>query len=212
MLAIAACAVGDDRAPEPAKRVALMDLPAGHVTECRRFARLRPACPENIPVVDDSHGRARSFRSGRDHVLFFSEWGGPYPGLTPKNAPPRFAHLVVHAGDLDGAFPFAWPTRRAAIRDPIPNKRRTAILLGAVTWSGKQGSVVLAPSFPTGGIDGDHLIFRWTEGGKEYAVTIHAWSPLGAGIDALEAGVASTASRWERPATAGTPACGRLRL
>jgi hypothetical protein len=194
MLPIAACGAAEEGARAPRERVALMDLPAAHAAECQRFAPVRPACPKGIPVVDDSEGRARAFRSGPDHFVFFAEWSGPYPGVTPKNAPPRFVHLVVHAGDLDGAFPFQWPTRSADIPNPIPKNRRAALLLDAATWSGKHGTVVLAPSFPAGGIDGDHVVFRWTENDNEYAVSIHAWSPLAASIDALRAVVASTSS------------------
>jgi hypothetical protein len=45
-------------------------------------------------------------------------------------------------------------------------------------WGTRDGTLVLAPSFPVGGIDGDHLIFRWQQDDTEYAVSLHAWKPL----------------------------------
>lgn len=51
--------------------------------------------------------------------------------------------------------------------------------------------MVLAPSFPTGGIDGDHVIFRWSEDDAEYAVSIHAWDPLSDSIEMLRSVIAS---------------------
>jgi hypothetical protein len=38
--------------------------------------------------------------------------------------------------------------------------------------------LVLAPPFPVGGIDGDHLVFRWEDSELQYAISLHAWLPL----------------------------------
>lgn len=144
------------------------------------------------PVVDRSHKRAQAFESGRGDYVFFSEWGAPYPGVTAKNAPPRFVHVVAHAGELGKAFPFEWPTEKTPLSDRIPKNRTKPTLIDNVTWYGKRGTLVLAPSFQAGGIDGDHVVFRWAEGRKEYAISIHAWSPLAESIEALEAVLGST--------------------
>jgi hypothetical protein len=193
LLASAACATNPDGTSAPSgPKVELMPLPTTHIDECRRFPRLQPVCPTSIPVVKASRKRAQAFKSGPNHFVFFSEWSGPYPGVTAKNAPPRFVHVVVHARVFDKAFSLQWPTETTALPDRIP-KRREPILLDNVTWYGKSGWLVLAPSFPTGGIDGDHVVFQWAEGGVQYAISIHGWSPLNASIEALEADLGSTA-------------------
>jgi hypothetical protein len=56
--------------------------------------------------------------------------------------------------------------------------RKRAIFLGAFTWGGKHGTVVLAPDNPRGGEQGGHPIFRWRDAGVDYAVGLHAWDPL----------------------------------
>ena len=38
---------------------------------------------------------------------------------------------------------------------------------------------------------GDHLIFRWRDGGREYAASLHTWKPFQETVDTLEAVVAS---------------------
>jgi hypothetical protein len=193
LLSISSCANPAAEKPvAPRDSVELMTLPEIHRDECRRFPGLAPACPASLPVVEASQKRARAFRPDRDHVVFFSEWSGPYPGVTAKNAPPRFVHIVAHAGDLEQAFPFEWPRKTAAVPDPVPTKRQKAILVGNVTWFGKQGGLALAPSFPDGGIDGDHLVFRWTQVDQEYAISIHAWLPLAENIETLKQVVGST--------------------
>lgn len=185
MVLLAACS-GDPRRPAELEPVPLMRLPESHLQKCRSFPAVAPVCPEEIPVVETDAGRAQAFRSGKGHFVFFSEWGAPYPGLSPKNAPPRFIHLVIHAGDLSSAFPFEWPERTNGLPDPIPKKRRPPLLLENVTWSGIQGQLLLAPPFPMGGLDGDHVIFRWSEDDRDYALSLHAWTPVAETLDALK--------------------------
>jgi hypothetical protein len=47
------------------------------------------------------------------------------------------------------------------------------------------GSLILAPPYLYGGMAGNHLIFRWNEGGRSYAVSIHAWEPFLATVETL---------------------------
>jgi hypothetical protein len=193
LLASASCATTRNEPSSPAgPRVEMMALPPKHIDECRRFPRLDPICPTSIPVVEAVQKRAQAFKSDGRHFVFFSEWSAPYPGVTAKNAPPRFVHVVAQAGELDKAFSFQRPTEKLPLPDPIPKKRTEPILLDNVTWYGVNGDLLLAPSFPWGGIDGDHVVFRWTEHSDEYAISIHGWLPLEDSIEALKAVFAST--------------------
>jgi hypothetical protein len=42
---------------------------------------------------------------------------------------------------------------------------------------------------------GNHLVFRWREGRREYVVSLHAWEPLTEAAATLKAIVASTPAR-----------------
>lgn len=188
---VTACAGGTDERERTSSKVELMALPQKHLAECHRLSALDPACPKSVPSVEATQARSRAFTSGRGHFVYFAEWSAPYPGVSIKNAPPRFAHVVVHAGDLQDAFPFQWPTEEEPVPDPIPKKRRDPALLEKVTWSGKEGELVLAPSFQAGGIDGDHVVFRWRDGDEHYAISLHGWTPLHETIQALRAVVST---------------------
>ena len=77
-------------------------------------------------------------------------------------------------------LPFPWP-RGAGIRPRDGLVRALGnrpVGLGSVTWAGKHGSLALAPPFPTGGSQGNHLIFRWREAGATYFLGLHAWEPF----------------------------------
>jgi hypothetical protein len=191
LLIIGACSEVPPR-PSHNDGIRMMGLPQSHRVACRRFVELRRACPVEIPVVKSNEERAGSFRSGKEHFLFFSEWSGPYPGVTSKNSPPRFVHVNVHAGNLERAFAFEWPLEGGTLPDRIPQRRRESVLLDDAIWFGNEGSLILAPSFPHGGIDGDHVMFRWEEGGRAYAISLHAWLPLPDAVASLKAVFATT--------------------
>jgi hypothetical protein len=190
LLLLGACTGADESKPPISQSVELIPLPQSYLAKCERFPELEPVCPRSIPPIGSDQSRAQSFRSGK-HVVFFAEWSAHYPGITDKNAPPRFLHLNVHGGDLASAFPFEWPSTPSELPNPPPKKRADALLLDDVTWFGKAGSLVLAPRYPSGGIDGDHLIFRWGGTEEAWAISLHAWLPLSETRAALKAVVGS---------------------
>jgi hypothetical protein len=103
----------------------------------------------------------------------------PYPTVGRRNAPPRFAHVVLKGGELTKAFPFEWPSGDVVpVAQALDAERNTPVLLGAFSWGGNEGTLVLAPAFPVGGVDGDHVVYRWQEEDTEYALSLHAWTPL----------------------------------
>jgi hypothetical protein len=108
--------------------------------------------------------------------------------------PPVWSHVTIYAGDLGSAFSFRYPThgRRIGNLDGLFAKtRRRAIFLGSYTWAGRSGTVVLAPSYPGGGEQGDHLIFRWRQSNVGCAVGLHSWEPLSHAFATLRAMVRS---------------------
>jgi hypothetical protein len=150
--------------------------PANVLEACRDTGSIETICPSRLPVATRPF-RVSSFRGGGGQRVFSAESGGPYPGLVRRNAPPGLVHLVLHAGDLAEAFPFPYPTPGSE-PSAVGRHRTEPVPLGTPRWGGRDGSLVLAPSFTVGGIDGDHLIFRWREDDTEYAVSLHAWKPV----------------------------------
>ena len=172
-------------------------IPLPILRKCTDVANLKVACPTQMPKVNDVRSRARAFRTGRSWV-FFAEWSAPYPGPSTRNAPPRFAHLNVIATPVNHPLAFTWPLRATATLEDLenaPKKRGEPLLLGEYTWGGRNGEIALAPSFPAGGIEGAHLVFRWVEDDTAYSVSLHAWKPIDQSFDALKSVVASIIAR-----------------
>lgn len=174
----------DEGAPAPPKLLRV----------CDKSPSLRPACPRLVPRIKASQARTGRFRPAGDYQGVSVEWGvQASEGVTRANAPNRFAHLTLQAGSTGRAFPFPWPAHDG--RPRFDGKlRRAATLLGRPLWAGRRGDLALAPSYPFGGVNGDHLIFRWAKGGRDYAVSLHAWIPLAEARSALRDLVESISS------------------
>lgn len=190
LMAVPACG-SDDPGPSggSAYEPQLTAMPHQMMGRCREEESLKRACPTKVPRTKPGtfqHVTAPR----RNWPVFSAEWNAPYPKLTERNAPPRSAHLVVHA-EHRHMFPFQWPSKTVSPDTGVKDKRKEPLLLDTPAWAGLQGSLVLAPSFPWGGIDGDHLVFRWEEESRSYAVSLHAWKPLGESTATLKAVVES---------------------
>jgi hypothetical protein len=82
--------------------------------------------------------------------------------------------VVAAGGRAGGPAP-----RRVALRDGLLEERRRAYLsLGRATWAGRRGELLLAPPFPRGGIEANHLVFRWRDGDAARRVSLHGWEPF----------------------------------
>jgi hypothetical protein len=196
LLFCVACASGSQQQEMEDAEPETMAIPQSVLIKCTDVTALSSACPTQMPKVIDERRRARVFRTGASSV-FFAEWSGPYPGLTPRNAPSRFVHINVIVSPLGQPLAFRWPTRRTGDLEDlgrVPKKRDEPLLVGAYTWGGRDGEVALAPSFPAGGIEGDHLIFRWIQAETAYSISLHAWEPMGESINGLRAVVESVAA------------------
>lgn len=142
---------------------------------------LRPACPELVPEAPYDPGSpvfvARG-RRGLPHLGlrgFELQWGAEHPGEPELDRPPATVHLVVS----EGWGVLLAPQRRERPRDGLlAERRRAPVFLGRVRWAGKRGELVLAPPFPRGGIEANHLRFTWQEGRTVYGVSLHGWEPF----------------------------------
>jgi hypothetical protein len=160
--------------------IPLMRTPYGPLRKCRSSKLLAPACPREIPRV----GGWRTYPSYGNPVggTFGLERGGEFPGKPELNRPPTMVHFELSAarGPHAQVVPFAWP-HGTAVRSRnglVREKRRAPVLLGDRVWNGRHGTLVLAPAWPSGGSQGNHLIFRWRADGVTYFLGLHAWEPF----------------------------------
>ena len=196
--------------------VDLARIPSGALDLCRSASMVRPACPIVAPAArwpEEPGGRASwslcvaNRPRCESWSIFNLEWGAETVGRPEANRPTGTSgvvHIAIFAGDLGGrrgydagarsAFPFDWPRGAVALEDDLMfSDRTTALSLQTPPkWNFPSGDLVLAPPYGYGGIMGDHLIFRWHDGEKEYALGLHAWEPLTEAADALHAVIEST--------------------
>jgi hypothetical protein len=173
-------------AAAPVPPVRMTSTPAYVLRVCRSSARLRAACPRRLPYVarlrsEHSFDVVSLCRAGVPGCLgvHWDDLEIEASGIGDR--PPRFAHLSIIAGNLAKAFPFAYPVGGKHVRlenGIFARNRSRPVFFGDVVWDGRRGTLVLAPSYPAGGEEGDHLIFRWRRGPTGYAIGLHAWEPL----------------------------------
>lgn len=85
------------------------------------------------------------------------------------------------AGRIGGISPSADPVCRNAVplTDGLMRRaREQPLCFGGARIGGRHGDLFLVPPFPTGGMIGNHLVFRWEQNGERYALSLHAWEPL----------------------------------
>jgi hypothetical protein len=160
--------------PRRYRRIEMMATPPGVLARCRSDHRLRPACPARIPRIRGWETYPRAVNG-----VFGIQLGGEIPGKPELMRPPQILHIEV-AVRPDRWVPFRWPrTGGVKPRDGLVRTERTRpLLFGNVSWGGKRGSVALAPGYPAGGSQGNHVMFRWRQGGETYVVGMHAWEPF----------------------------------
>jgi hypothetical protein len=171
---------GTEEAPEPMdEEVTLVPMRPQTLRRCRRFPEIADICPLLAPEgrFGPGSGAYQAFSidpSPRVYGATFSlQQGGEHPGQPELDRPPATVHLVVAT---EPPFRIALP-RKVKLRDGLMEKRRRqALFLGRAKWGGRGGALLLAPPFPRGGLQANHLIFSWGEGTK--SVSLHGWEPF----------------------------------
>jgi hypothetical protein len=174
-----------------------MEKTAGYILGYCRTSRLLPlACPHRLPFMTQPppHWETAVCLIGAAGCggLTWDELSLVDAGNGVR--PPVWSHVAIYAGDLASAFGFRYPTqgKRVTHLDGLfARTRARAIFLGSYTWGGKRGTVILAPAYPGGGEQGDHLIFRWRRSHVGFAVGLHGWEPLSQAFATLRAMVRS---------------------
>jgi len=193
--AFAALVLGlSSAAAAPVELVALAPKKLAH---CRKAALLRAACPRLVPRVRAeylNHLAVEGEGTRFSLATFNLERGAEYRDAPEHNRPPRMAHLVVVGGHVERSAAGVFDNlRHVALRDGLMRRTRERSLgFGTMQWSGHAGQLFLAPSYPRGGMLGNHLVFRWRTGRREYVLSLHAWEPLTEAAATLRAVVAST--------------------
>ena len=171
-------------ADQSAHATALQLLPISRdlLERCERSGLLRPICPRLVPEVP-GYRINLSVEQARPNVLdvFTLEYGGEYPQNPARNRPPGMAHIVAVVGNLERLAPFREPVGRSrvALRDGLLRQERASpVSFGRAHWAGRLGRFYLMPSWPRGGMLGNHLVFSWREHLRRYALSLHGWEPL----------------------------------
>lgn len=179
-----------------ARPVELVPLASKKLAHCHKTVLLRAACPRLVPRVRAEYLNHLAVEGeGTRHSLatFNLERGAQYPDQPERNRPPRMAHVLVVGGHVERSAASVFDElQRARLRDGLMRRKRPRSLdLGPTRWAGRSGRLLLAPAFPNGGMHGNHLIFRWRDGGRDYALSLHAWEPLTEAAATLRAMVSS---------------------
>jgi hypothetical protein len=177
--------------------VELVPLAPAKLAHCRKSVLLRAACPRLVPRVRAeylNHLAVEGEGTRFSLATFNLERGAQDPDQPERNRPPRMAHVLVVGGHVERSAASVFDDlQRARLRDGLVRRNRPRSLdLGPTRWAGRNGRLLLAPAFPNGGMHGNHLIFRWRDGGRDYALSLHAWEPLTETAAALRALVSST--------------------
>jgi hypothetical protein len=195
LFVVAACGGGETPIGSPsASVVALAPMPPSALRKCRAAEILRLSCPTQVPAAPYEPRSeiydARVFATGAGTPQTFNfQWGGETPGRPERNRPPRMVHIVLVGGDFENEFPLR---QRTTPEDGLVRmKRRVGLDLGPARWGGRDGRLILAPPFPLGGIDGNHLLFRWRVGGTGYQLGLHSWEPFTETVATLRAVIES---------------------
>jgi hypothetical protein len=189
--------------PRTRRPVGLVPTPAVALRECRRPKLMRRACPARVPRVPVGGIDAGLYRDfpNAGAQAFNLQWGGEHPGRPELNRPPGMLHVVILAGPL--ASPPYGLTEEQPVRDGVLREtRKRGLLFGSVRWGSRTGELVLAPPYGLGGIEGNHLVFRWRAGKDEYALSLHGWEPFHETVSALR-GVIESLPEVKRLAEAG---------
>lgn len=168
-----------------ARPVRMIPAPPAVRAACAEF-NLTNSCPVRLPYVSgDRHWLINGCRPGVPGCggVSWLQLDLEHMEREADVPPPRWVHVEIFAGDLDRAFRFRWPAAdrgsRTVLADGVFRRERaSALYFGEVEWGGRRGALVLAPGYPTGGTQGNHLVFRWRDSGGDHAVGLHAWEPL----------------------------------
>jgi hypothetical protein len=166
---------------------------------CARAEVLRTTCPTKLPAVGDGEWTVNLCRpnaTGCAGVYWYDLELDAGLGTQP----PTGSHVAVFVGArLRGthAFPFAWPPPkpRQIGKTLKSTGNQHAAFLGFAWHAGHRGQLILAPSYPAGGEQGDHVVFLWTSGGMERAVGLHSWGDVMPTIATLRRMLGLTATR-----------------
>ena len=132
------------------------------LAECLEAPPIASACPRVVPrTAAPYRGGAIDFGTGRFAAVDLRS-GAPDEDRYERNAPPRFAHVVVEGGDVVVFRRLAAAAESLDVRPPteglledvdsvLQRERRRPVALGDAVWGGRRGSLLLFPGYPVGG-------------------------------------------------------------
>jgi hypothetical protein len=168
---------GPEPPTNPRHELPLRPIPAKASDRCTRLFGSMGLCPTSVPVTAGPYSSQVIRAPGSPFATLDVASGAPYPRFTRRNRPPRFAHLVIeHSNGRPHREYLVRPV--GSLPPELPEHRNKGLVVGRRTWSGRTGTLVLAPGYPLGGIDGDHLLFTWRSHGGSLTISLHVWKPV----------------------------------
>ncbi len=162
---------------------------------CRVSQLIRRSCPERVPAGSYPRNGIVLTPIGAPGERFdlFALTGRGERGPHFELLASRYGLGRARAGRVFADWPRSGP--EVGIFDGLlAVDRKRPLLLGRLRWNGRDGELVLDRPDPSGGRNGNHLVFRWQERGIDYAATLHAREPLRRAAATLRAVVASMPS------------------
>jgi hypothetical protein len=95
-------------------------------------------------------------------------------------------HLELATGRFPIASRYAPRVSISTLKVPKGYTVTQPILLGERAWTTNPGRLVFGDCF------GNHLCYRWRQGGRRYQIDLHAWEPVTQTVQVLRAIVRST--------------------
>ena len=167
--------------------------PTAALSSCLHVQLLAPSCPRLVPNAPyrNTGGSVRRytfFAEGPRHGFptLLNLDGERSPAHNRRNHPPNLVHVLLYAAQTSlmrfpHAFLAPWPKsqRFRAVRDgDLAKAKRSPVSFGSRVWNGRHGDLVLIPPYGLGGMQGNHLVFRWCDDGIDYALGLHSWEPF----------------------------------
>ncbi|MGH3070934.1 MAG: hypothetical protein ACRDNB_01530 [Gaiellaceae bacterium] len=162
---------------------------------CRLSQLIRRSCPERVPAGSYPRSGVVLAPIGAPGERFdlFSLTGRGERGPHFELLASRYGLGRAKAARVFADWPRSGPP--VGISDGLlAVDRKRPLLLGRLRWNGRDGELVLDRPDPSGGRDGNHLVFRWQERGIDYATTLHGRKPLRRAAATLRAVVAAMPS------------------
>jgi hypothetical protein len=155
---------------------------------CAAPTMLRLACPTRVPAgtSEGAYVTIQPSPPSEEPRVTSVTVSIEAPTIPTRTRPQPPWHLELTAGFRSRTRRFARPRPLTRITVPPDYLVTAPVPLGRRDWTTAPGSLVFGDCF------GNHLCYRWRQGGRGYQIDLHAWDPVTQTARVLRAIVRST--------------------